>query len=133
MQPGLPGMPGGGGRGDDRRLLRLYRSLGRDDRRTLLAFAEFLAARQGEGAAAGVPEEPRPEPRPEGESVVAAIKRLSRTYPMIARETGMLNEVSTLVAGHVLHGRPPAQVIDDLETVFARAYEAHRRGGQQAS
>lgn len=116
------GPPGGGG---DRRLLRIYRSLDADNRRTLVAFAEFLAARQDAAPPAEV-EAPRPEPRPPGERVVAAIKRLSRTYPMIAHDSNILNEVSSLMAGHVLHGRTPQEVIDDLEALFARTYAEHR-------
>jgi hypothetical protein len=117
-----PGPPGGG---VDRRLLRIYRPLNADDRRTLLAFAEFLAARQDAAKPAEV-EAPRPEPRPPGERVVAAIKRLSRTYPMLAKDSGILNEVSSLMAAHVLHGRAPDAVIDDLEALFARTYADHR-------
>jgi hypothetical protein len=117
-----PGPSGGGG---DRRLLRIYRSLDADNRRTLVAFAEFLAARQDAAKPAEV-EAPRPEPRPPGERVVAAIKRLSRTYPMLAQDSGILNEVSSLMAGHVLHGRAPDAVIDDLEALFSRTYADYR-------
>ena len=116
----------------ERRLLELYRALDRGGRETLLAFAEFLAQR----AAGASPEpdeppgpepEPEPIPRPEGETVVAAIKRLSRTYPMLDKGR-MLGETSALVAQHVMQGRPAAEVIDELEALFRAHYERMRGG-----
>jgi len=111
----------------ERRLVRLHRSLGPGDRDTLLAFGEFLASR---GTAASVretshPREPAVQPRPREESVVAAIKRLARTYPMLDR-SAMLNDTSTLMSAHVLQGRPASEVIDELEALFARYYAAYR-------
>lgn len=118
-------MPGGTGRAGDRRLLRIYRSLDAENQRTLAAFAEFLAARQGTGEVGSV-QAPRPEPRPPDESVVAAIKRLSRTYFMLARNGALLSDVSTLMAAHVLRGRAAPDVIDELEVLFARGYAEYR-------
>jgi hypothetical protein len=119
----------GAGSGGDRRLLRIFRSLAPDDRRTLLAFAEFLAAcsRDGEDQP---PADPLPIPRPEHESVVGAVKRLSRSYFMLERSGTMLNETSALMAGHVLHGRPAAEVIDELEALFARYFAEYRERRQ---
>jgi hypothetical protein len=37
----------------------------------------------------------------------------------------MLDETSTLMAGHVLRGRPARDVIDELEALFARHYGAY--------
>jgi hypothetical protein len=112
---------------DERRLLRRFRALDADAKRTLLAFADFLAARAGGApdvaAVPGPPPAPIPEPRPAAESVVAAIKRLRRTYPMLDGGT-MLSETSALMSAHVLQGREAAAVIDELEALFARAYAA---------
>ena len=85
----------------------------------LLEYAEFLAARY-----AGPQEitEPFDIPRPDKESVVKAIKRLGTTYPMLDRSK-MLNETSSLMTQHVLHGRAAAEVIDELEIMFKRHYE----------
>lgn len=110
----------------ERRLARLFRSLAPAERETLLAFAEFLAQR---GATTpephGGPREPIPVPRPPTESVVAAIKRLSKAYEMLDRGP-MLNETSALMSAHVLQGRPANEVIDDLEALFARHYRDYR-------
>jgi hypothetical protein len=116
--------------GAERRLLRLYRSLGTADRDTLLAFGAFLAQRLAEEATSAQPTkvppaEPIPVERPAGESVIAAIKRLRCVYPMLERGD-LLHEASSLMSTHVLHGRPAAEVIDDLEALFARHYAAFR-------
>lgn len=122
----LSGVPSGRREGG-RRLIGLYRSLEPEDRNTLLAFAEFLAARASEDAielSAGVLQ-PEPIPRPTKESVVGAIKRLSKSYHMLDR-SAMLNDTSSLMGAHVLQGRPSGEVIDELEALFARYYEKYR-------
>jgi hypothetical protein len=108
----------------ERRLVQLFKRLGDQDQETLLAFADFLAGREVTDAPQVV-EEPRPVPRPSKESVVAAIKRLSATYPMLDKGR-MLNETSSLMVEHVMQGRPASEVIDQLEEVFARHYREHR-------
>jgi hypothetical protein len=114
---------------EQRRLTHIFRSLGAEDRTSLLAFAEFLAARRAsDSASLGVPEpipEPVHRPRPEGESVIAAIRRLSATYSMLDRGA-MLNETSSLMSAHVLQGQGAAQTIDGLEALFVRHYETFR-------
>ena len=111
---------------DRNRLLSLLGRLGEADRATLLAFAEFLAARAAAGgdlAAAPVLGRPNLLPRPPGESVVAAIRRLSTSYPMLDRRR-LLNLTSSRMTQHILHGRPAPEVIDELEQVFAAEYAA---------
>jgi hypothetical protein len=102
-----------------RELLRLFRALPEEQRRTLLAFARFLATQES-SAPAEIPE-PEPIPRPEGESVVRAMKRLSASYHMLDK-SALLNDTSTLMAQHVMQGRPASEVIDELEVVFETHY-----------
>ena len=117
---------------DGERLREIFVALDASGRSTLLAFAEFLWTRAGSmtppAAAARSAVQGRAEPvalvpipRPEKEAVVAAIKRLRRTYPMLNRNA-MLNEVYTLMNQHVLEGQPSQEVIDELERVFERCY-----------
>jgi len=125
MQKGI------GVRNGERELIKLYRSLDQDDRNTLRAFGEFLASRsttskQDEQG----PLEPVPTPRPQEESVVGAIKRLSLSYFMLDRSV-MLNETSSLMGAHVLQGRPAKEVIDDLEALFVRHYAKYREEKEQ--
>ncbi len=106
-----------------RRLLEFYSKLSDQEQMTLMAFAEFLASRNPEGTTAKeIPRDPLDIPRPERESVVAAIRRLTETYPMLERQE-LLNETSSLMASHVLQGRAAHDVVDELEQVFRSHYE----------
>lgn len=115
-------------------LLTLFRELPAADQASLLAFAEFLRSRAGAAPIARpVPQpEPVPEPetipRPEQESVVKAVKRLSRTYPMLDKSR-MLTDTSELVMQHVVQGRDAVEVIDELELVFQRHYQRLKTEG----
>ena len=71
-------------------------------------------------------EEPVNLPRPENESVVAAIRRLSKSYRMLDK-SDMLHETSDLMSSHVLKGRPAEEVIDELEVLFLRHYEKKKQ------
>jgi len=111
---------------DQRRLLRLFSQLDQQGQASLMAFAEFLVSRDDAGSVAAtapqVPAEPAPIPRPPQESVVAAMRRLSRTYHMLEKGD-VLHHASALMGAHVLQGRPAVEVIDELEALFRREYE----------
>jgi hypothetical protein len=105
---------------DERKLLAFFRALGAAERETLLAFAEFLEGRiKRPSEPVGLP---LPLERPKHETVIAALKRLAATYPMLDR-AALLNETSGLVTQHVMHGREAAEVIDELEVLFRRHYD----------
>ena len=107
-------------------LLQLFDGLDDQNRETLLAFAEFLSARDsvdGKLEDEGV-KEPKPIDRPQQESVVKAIKRLSETYYMLERER-LLDQTSSLMMSHVMQGRDADAVIDELEIVFAEHYQCY--------
>jgi hypothetical protein len=112
-------------------LLRLYRGLGAADQATLLAFAEFLGSRTALRPPAAVSHtrvpvaEPEPIERPPGESVVAGLKRLAKTYPMLDKSE-MLSATSDLVASRIMKGGDPAGTIDQLEQIFREHYEQLR-------
>lgn len=111
---------------EQRELLQHFAALDDGNRASLLAFAAFLRERQGDdvGAPVEVPSEPLAIERPEQESVVAAIRRLSQTYPMLNKDE-LLHKASNLMSAHVLQGRDAAAVIDELEALFAEAYERY--------
>lgn len=106
------------------RLLRLFRQLPEAEQESVLAFAEFLLQRAAPASPPAEADERRPLdiPRPASESVVAAIRRLNMTFPMLDRDA-LLHEASALMTAHVMQGRPAADVIDELEAVFRRHYE----------
>lgn len=107
---------------DERRLLRLFRALSENRRSGLLDYAEFLLNRESPDAPEA-PVTPLDIPRPPGESVVKAIKRLRETYPMVDRAK-ILNDTSACMTAHLIHGKPAEAVIDELEALFLRHYQS---------
>ena len=107
----------------EKRLLELFNGLPKAEQKSLLDFAEFLVERAGP-LPSPHPTEPLDIPRPEGENVIAAMKRLRETYPMIDHSK-MLHEASGLMSEHMMQGRPAPEVIDELELMFVRYYKKH--------
>ena len=123
-------------------LLDIYSQLSEHDAHSLLRFAEFLAGyevtaakiikegdvapgQQAESSIATAEDSiPQPEDieRPDKEKVVDALKRLSATYPMLDKKY-LLDKASELVAQHIMFGKPAPQVIDEIEDIFATAYD----------
>jgi hypothetical protein len=60
--------------------------------------------------------------RPANETVVAAMKRLRRCYPMIDTDK-ILHEASDLLSTHLLKGQSAESVIDKLEILFKTHYD----------
>lgn len=107
-------------------MLDIYSGLSADAQETLLAFAEFLSSRNPETSTQDdqTIQEPVDIPRPEEESVVAAIKRLSTSYSMLDKSI-LLNETSSLMSQHILQGKGAVEVIDELEALFSRYYQEY--------
>lgn len=107
----------------EKKLLSFYNKLGPSEQDMLLTFAEFLIHR---ASGENLPVEPIPAPqnipRPESETVVAAIKRLTATYPMLDKPE-LLNETSALMTKHVMQGMGAEEVVDELESLFLKFYE----------
>lgn len=100
-------------------LLDIFRRLDAQRQQELLEFAQVLVMPAAEL---------RPEPRPPGESVALAIRRLTRSYPMLDRRR-LMGPASALLAQHALQGRAAAEVIDELELVFESHYRGTRGAG----
>lgn len=107
--------------GDERRLLAVFRGLNEAGRAGLLDYAAFLAQR-AENLAPAPPTEPLHLPRPEKETVIAAIRRLTATYPMLDKDK-LFSGTSSLLMQHTLQGHPAPEVIDELENLFRSEYE----------
>jgi hypothetical protein len=126
----LPPNPAAGSKAQ-RKLIKLFSRLDDTRQKQLLEFAEFLGQKQ---ALSTVDENPAPIepailPRPEKESVIGAIKRLSKSYSMLNKDD-MLHETSDLMTSHVLKGRPAEEVIDELEIMFVTHYEKKYQSGK---
>jgi hypothetical protein len=104
---------------ENKRLSHIFGQLPQNQRQTLLSFAEFLYARLPKPSAKL---EPELLPRPPNESVILAIKRLSKSYPMIDKSV-LLNDTSRLMTEYLIQGRDKIEVIDELETLFLQHYE----------
>ena len=100
------------------RLAVLFDALNDSGREMLLEYAEFLAGRHARPLSSL---EPLDIPRPETETVVAAIKRLVETFPMLER-SALFNETSGLMAQHMMYARPAPEVINQLEDLFRQHY-----------
>ncbi len=114
-------------------LQKMFESLNPAGKSMLLDFAEFLSEKytnnqQEDGADVHadppLPAEPLKIHRPEKESVVKAIKRLSKTYPMIEK-SNMLTATSTLMTEHLMKGQEATTIIDQLEELFKSEYEKY--------
>lgn len=112
---------------DERRLLHAWRSLASEGQTSLLDYAEFLQQRAARPTqATSIPQTPQDIPRPAEESVIRAVRRLKATYPMLESDHSLLNEVSSQMTRHLIHGDPAAQIIDRLELIFRQKYDTHR-------
>lgn len=119
----FPGMPVQANK-KERKLVKLFKSLDDNNKESLLAFAEFLGSRLGidnSDVELEISVEPLDIERPEKESVVKAIKRLTATYPMVDKES-ILHPISGFMSSHIMQGRKAEDVIDDLEALFLKEY-----------
>ncbi len=111
---------------EQQQLLEIFDRLDSAQRQTLLSFAAFLSSQEcaeGETRAEEF-HQPKQIARPQQESVVKAIRRLSESYFMLEREL-LLDETSSLMMAHTMHGRDAESVIDELEELFARHYQGY--------
>lgn len=111
-------MTGSNRQGRRQALLAAFDRLDEAQQLALMDFAALLATRDDGSARAEI----RPEPRPADESVVAAIRRLTRSYPAAERRR-LMGPLSMLMAEHALQGRAAVEVIDELEAVFEKHHE----------
>ena len=121
----------------DKKLIQYFSLLSDEHKGLVLEFMEFLGSRYPNTSQSELPVEVKNEPeetleptfiepilmpRPETESVIAAIKRLSQSYPMLNKEK-LFDKTSTLMTAHIMQGRDVVEVIDEIELVFREQYE----------
>ena len=118
----FPMMPAQGNK-EERQLIKLYQSLNEADKNTVFAFAEFLHSQSKEEAKEAVSKTPLNITRPDEESVIKAIKRLTNNYSMVDKEA-LLHPISGLMTSHIMQGRGAVEVIDDLEVLFLKEFKS---------
>ena len=106
-------------------LQSLAERLSPEEQNTLLDYAEFLVSRSAHTSEPEITE-PADVPRPAEETVVAAMRRLTQTYPMLNMDK-LLHEASGLMSEHIMQGRAALEVIDDLQVLFDRHYQIHKQ------
>ncbi len=111
----------------EKQLLRAFRELPDEQKKSLMDYAEFLVSRAPQATAeqAVNSTELLPIERPAQESVIKAVRRLMATYPMLDRSK-LLNDTSGFITQHIIHGKPAVEVIDEMEVFFARHYETYK-------
>lgn len=114
------------------RFREIAETLSGEDQQSLLAFAEFLSSRSAQRRVCVPAPIPGPAPGPAGETVVAAMKRLSAQYPMLDKAK-LLDGASQLMAEHVLRGRGATDVVARLEELFTGQYQKFLQGERRDS
>jgi hypothetical protein len=105
---------------DAKALLKIFEALDAEHQASLFDYAEFLQTRSPpQQKVIGVPMDIA---RPDNETVVGAIKRLKRTYPMI-ESMSVFSAASTLMTDHMVSGRDTREVIDEMQVLFEQAYQ----------
>ena len=101
----------------------LFDQLADEDKKTLFLFAQFIVSNTEsvDDVKEALPEITLIE-RPEKESVINAIKRLSASYHMVDRDS-LMNTTSDLMMQHMLKGKKAPDVIDELEMAFEEKYQ----------
>jgi hypothetical protein len=101
-------------------LIKLYEAMDERHRQSLSDFADFLFDRYGPALKEILP--PEDIPRPQQETVVGTIKRLKLTYHMV-ESMAVFSSASSLMTEHMIKGRDANEVIDEMEKLFADAYQ----------
>jgi len=103
------------------KLQSLAEKLSDEEQKTLLDYAEFMVSRSTHKQET-VSDVPLDILRPAEETVVAAMRRLSKTYPMLNMDK-LLHEASGLMSEHIMKGRAALEVIDELQIMFEKHYQ----------
>jgi hypothetical protein len=113
----------------DKSILNRIRQLSAAERKSVEDYIDFLLSRQLTEISK-VSTLPLDIPRPDSESVVRAMQRLTKNYPMLDTKH-LFSEASSLMSQNVLQGRPAAQVINDLEALFLSYYQQYSSSPHQ--
>ena len=95
-----------------------------EHQKAVVDYAAFLVHRYNNKTPVKLGLKPKDITRPEQESVIAAIKRLKKTYYMLDTDL-LLDETSSLMGQHILRGQEAPIVINELQTTFQAKYKEY--------
>lgn len=111
------------------KLQEILHGLSEGDKKSLLDYAEFLSQRncstdhpEHGNAAELLTAVPLKQGTYQNETVIDAVKRLSKNYFMLDKDV-LLHKTSALMTAHILQGREAEAVIADLEALFKNEYK----------
>jgi hypothetical protein len=104
-------------------LLKKFRLLPEAQKQALTDYAEFLSQRYAEEPEP-VPQQPVDIPRPQQETLIKAIRRLSKTYPMLDSKE-LFEKTSTYMMRNLMHGEDNDALIDEMEGFFKERYQTY--------
>ena len=107
-----------------REIKLLLARLDEDHQQAIVDYATFLVQRYKTDNSGARDLKPESIERPRQESVIAAIKRLKKTYYMLDTDP-ILNQISAIMGQHILKGREASDVIDELQSIFQAQYEQY--------
>jgi hypothetical protein len=110
----------------EKKLIEVFNQLNITDQSSILSFAEFLLSQSDFVVEPEVLEKPTDIDRPVEENVIAAIKRLTATYPMI-KKSGILDQAAKVMTDHMMHGKKAKLAINELELLFSEHYELYKK------
>lgn len=102
-------------------LLNSLRRLPQAQQQVLVDYAEFLSQRYGIEEET-VPLEPLDITRPQEETVVKAIRRLAKTYPMLDSKE-LFEKTSSYMMRNLMHGEDSSVLIEEMEVFFQQTYQ----------
>ena len=110
----------------EEQLLEYFQQLPVAQQQALLDYAAFLCQRYAEEPEPALqhPMAPLDIPRPEQESVIKAVRRLSKTYPMLDSNF-LFEKTSSFMTRHLMRGEDGDTLIDEMEVFFQQAYESY--------
>ncbi|MCK5359651.1 MAG: DUF2281 domain-containing protein [Gammaproteobacteria bacterium] len=107
----------------EKSLLKSLRQLPEVQQQTLLDYAEFLTQRYAVEDEL-VLQQPVDISRPAEESVVKAVRRLSKTYPMLESKE-IFEKTSSFMMRNLMRGEGSETVIDEMEIFFSQSYKTY--------
>ncbi len=107
-----------------RELKALMPRLGDEHQQAVADYASFLVQQYNNQTPVEASLEPEAIVIPGRKTVIAAIKRLKKTYYMLDSDE-QLDRTSSLMGQHILRGRESSAVTNELQSMFQGKYEKY--------